>query len=135
MAQPGRIIPSRAGITMLNSLTWVTQEVRLDYHCPKFCSQKPVPVPIWLQSQVNMKKEKKQACGQGILFLCAAVEGLSLLSVRRQQTFLKTRKPLADVREGFLGSSVAHMEPSQHGLVCMQAVPAADLGFPDPELG
>lgn len=42
MAQPGRLIPSHAGITMLNSLTRVTQEVRLDYHCPKFCSQKPV---------------------------------------------------------------------------------------------
>lgn len=42
MVQPGRLILSCAGITMLNSLTWVTQEVRLDYHCPKFCSQKPV---------------------------------------------------------------------------------------------
>lgn len=30
-----------------------------------------------------------QARGYGISFLCAAVEGLSLLSVRRQQTFLK----------------------------------------------
>lgn len=78
-----------------------------------------------------MKKGKKQACGQGISFLCAVVEGLSLLSVRRQQTFLKTRKTLTDAREEFLGSSVANMEPSQYGLVCTQAVPAADSGLPD----
>lgn len=67
MVQPGRLILSCAGITMLNSLTWVTQEVRLDYHCPKFCSQKPVSSAHLAAIPGKHKERRKASMWSGYL--------------------------------------------------------------------
>lgn len=102
MAQPGRLIPSHAEITMLNSLTWVTQEVRLDYHCPKFCSQKPVSSAHLAAIPGKHEERKKASVWSGYL-VSVYCGGRALTAVGNKAAGFpeNKKKTLVDVRGEF----------------------------------
>ena len=74
---------------MLNSLTWVTQEARLDYRCPKFWSQKPVFTAHL--AAVPGKQEKNPSAWLGYL-VSVWCGGRTLIGVSKKAVQLPENK-------------------------------------------
>lgn len=67
---------------MLNSLTWVTQEVRLHYRCPKFWSRKPV-FSAHLAAIPGKHQEKNASAWLGYL-ISVCCGGRTLIAVGKK---------------------------------------------------